>query len=266
MNDKGPNEQEPEETNHAREQLAQFAHDLITPLSSARTLAELLANPGNSPERLKKLAGLIEKMLDLATDVAQEALDEYKGYPEVSSMMGSAAVRDAIVAVSSSSRLPAEMFTQETLEDFEFTGPSKSVYRAIQNLVKNAANSIISSGADRPQTILITISQELLPSNNSGQPPAQMTGTTQILGAHKSFGVIRVEDTGVGITPDQLAKIWEPRYSSSRVKGYGIGLSVVRTVIVDRCCGSVEVESVPGKGASFTVRLPLTEPPGTTSL
>ena len=77
MNDKGPNEQEPEETNHAREQLAQFAHDLITPLSSARTLAELLANPGNSPERLKKLAGLIEKMLDLATDVAQEALDEY---------------------------------------------------------------------------------------------------------------------------------------------------------------------------------------------
>jgi two-component system, NtrC family, sensor histidine kinase AtoS len=73
------------------------------------------------------------------------------------------------------------------------------------------------------------------------------------------FAHIAIADAGVGIAPDQLAKIWEVFYSS-KPGGTGLGLPVVQRII-DEHRGQVEVASAPGKGTCFTVLLPLTTRP-----
>jgi signal transduction histidine kinase len=72
---------------------------------------------------------------------------------------------------------------------------------------------------------------------------------------------IRVTDTGIGIPPDQLRLIFEPFYTTKQPDenghgGNGLGLSVCRQ-IVEQHHGRIRVESVVGKGSTFTVKLPL---------
>jgi signal transduction histidine kinase len=73
--------------------------------------------------------------------------------------------------------------------------------------------------------------------------------------------VLRVQDTGIGVSPDLLPRIFELFVQgdpgSDRVRsGLGIGLAVVRR-IVESHGGSVEASSDgPGRGSTFTVRLP----------
>ncbi len=71
---------------------------------------------------------------------------------------------------------------------------------------------------------------------------------------------IRLADTGVGIPPDQLRLIFEPFYTTKEPDehghgGTGLGLSVCRQII-EQHQGRIRVESVAGKGAMFTVKLP----------
>jgi signal transduction histidine kinase len=72
--------------------------------------------------------------------------------------------------------------------------------------------------------------------------------------------VVRVEDTGMGIAPEMLPRIFDlftQVQSSESHEGLGIGLAVVKD-LVTRHGGTVQVESQgPGKGSEFTVRLPL---------
>jgi signal transduction histidine kinase len=72
---------------------------------------------------------------------------------------------------------------------------------------------------------------------------------------------IRVSDTGVGIPPEQLRLIFEPFYTTKEPDehghgGTGLGLSVCRQII-EQHQGRIRVESVEGKGSTFTVKLPL---------
>ncbi len=71
--------------------------------------------------------------------------------------------------------------------------------------------------------------------------------------------VLRVADEGVGIPADALPHVFERFYraeSSRAGEGTGLGLAIVRET-VELLEGRIEVESVPGKGSTFTVRLPL---------
>jgi signal transduction histidine kinase len=72
--------------------------------------------------------------------------------------------------------------------------------------------------------------------------------------------VVRVEDTGMGIAPEMLPRIFDlftQVQSTESHEGLGIGLAVVKD-LVTRHGGTVQVESQgPGKGSEFIVRLPL---------
>jgi signal transduction histidine kinase len=74
---------------------------------------------------------------------------------------------------------------------------------------------------------------------------------------------VRVSDTGIGIPPEQLRLIFEPFYTTKEPDehghgGNGLGLSVCRQII-EQHQGRIRVESLVGKGSTFTVKLPLKE-------
>jgi signal transduction histidine kinase len=71
--------------------------------------------------------------------------------------------------------------------------------------------------------------------------------------------VLDVTDTGVGMTDDVKARIFDPFYST-RKGGSGLGLPTTRNV-VEGHGGSIEVLSVPDKGSRFTIRLPMSSGP-----
>lgn len=66
---------------------------------------------------------------------------------------------------------------------------------------------------------------------------------------------IHFTDTGCGIEPDQLSSIFDPFVTHKR-NGTGLGLAVSKEIISAHH-GSITVESVPGKGTDFTIRLPV---------
>ncbi len=73
------------------------------------------------------------------------------------------------------------------------------------------------------------------------------------------FICLEIEDTGTGIPPDVLARIWEPFFTTKgEGKGTGLGLSTVRG-IVEAHQGFVEVESVVNRGTVFRINLPAAE-------
>jgi two-component system NtrC family sensor kinase len=70
---------------------------------------------------------------------------------------------------------------------------------------------------------------------------------------------VKIHDTGCGIPPENLERIFNPFFSTKGVHGTGLGLSVSYGV-VESHGGQIEVESVPGEGSTFTITLPLLPP------
>jgi signal transduction histidine kinase len=75
-------------------------------------------------------------------------------------------------------------------------------------------------------------------------------------GGLREYAEITVSDTGSGIAPEDLPRIFEPFYTTKGQKGTGLGLSVIWG-IVDNHNGSISVDSRVGKGTTFTIRIPV---------
>jgi signal transduction histidine kinase len=68
---------------------------------------------------------------------------------------------------------------------------------------------------------------------------------------------VKIQDSGIGIPADVLPRIFEPFFTTKEVgQGTGLGLSITSSIITDHG-GSIHVESRPGEGTAFIVRLPL---------
>jgi signal transduction histidine kinase len=84
------------------------------------------------------------------------------------------------------------------------------------------------------------------------------------LGREGDMAMVTVKDQGIGISQDDLSRIFgkfERAVSERHYGGLGLGLYITRQ-IVDAMNGSIQVESSPGQGATFTVRLPLSRAMG----
>jgi len=72
----------------------------------------------------------------------------------------------------------------------------------------------------------------------------------------RTVAEVAVEDTGCGIAADELANLFEPFFTTKGTRGTGLGLAV-SWGIVESHDGSIDVESKPGEGSRFIVRLPV---------
>ena len=73
--------------------------------------------------------------------------------------------------------------------------------------------------------------------------------------------VFKVSDTGIGILPEDLPFIFERFYRADRARsrdrgGTGLGLTIVQNIVQEHE-GNIEVESTPGRGSTFTLKLPM---------
>lgn len=73
---------------------------------------------------------------------------------------------------------------------------------------------------------------------------------------HKDYLQVKVADTGQGIPPEDLPRLFEPFYTTKGKHGTGLGLAVIWRII-DNHNGTIDVQSEPGRGTTFVIHLPL---------
>lgn len=220
-----------------RELLANLIHDLKNPLSAVRNYAELVEQDGVA--------------LDQETAAHLNALRE-----RVSAM---GARLEVLQNFSRAERSAQEMeplnlcqilrqFHRKNLPDLELAGQ--------RFLLKLPREPLYVRGDAQRLWIML----ENLCYNALSFTPEDGTITLE-LEREKHWAVIWVKDTGCGIEPENLPHVFERGFTSRRDQGgEGLGLYIVRLLAVEHA-GTVGVNSVPGQGSAFYVRLPLTGPP-----
>jgi PAS domain S-box-containing protein len=116
---------------------------------------------------------------------------------------------------------------------------ASQVEQVIMNLVLNARDAMLEGGILTIETMNVKLPQE----------PTRME-------LADDFVMIRVKDTGTGMSPEVRARIFEPFYTTKQESGgTGLGLATVYG-IVNQSGGRIEVESAAGHGSTFTVYFP----------
>ena len=127
-------------------------------------------------------------------------------------------------------------------------GDSVQVQQVLMNLVINAAQAI----GDTKGTIRVRTRREHLEEKDMrwhAGDPSMSPGPCVVL---------EVMDTGCGLTPDEVHKIFDAFYTT-KPTGRGLGLAVTRAILREHRAG-LRVESEPGRGTSFHIYFPICEP------
>lgn len=141
------------------------------------------------------------------------------------------------------------------LKEFNLTGLIEDVTSRM--MVSNMLSGI-ELNVSIPRDVNITADRHLMEQVfinlliNAVDAMAGIRGTIDITVEHSGNEVaIRISDTGKGIPPDTLQRIFDPFYTTKE-KGTGLGLAIVYNII-RKHNGSITVESSPGKGTTFTI-------------
>ncbi len=224
-----------------RDMARQVAHELKNPLTPLRFAAHRLAQDArpDQAELLEIIGGESERIERMAKDFATLGrLPEGPPSPVdvgelVESLLRSTAPPTITARVERPADLPMVSAHYEPLR------------RALHNLVLNACDACEEAGTG---------------ARGHGGTGAGARGEIVIALRAVANGAapaveIRIRDTGVGIAPEQVDRIFEP-YFTTKAKGTGLGLALVRQTIHDHG-GTIGVASEPGRGTTFTITLPV---------
>jgi two-component system, NtrC family, sensor kinase len=138
------------------------------------------------------------------------------------------------------------------VEDMVLLVEREALTRGVR-FVREYAAGMAPSTTDPP-----LVRQVVLNLLNNAVQAIEGSGTVTVRTASEDGGssTIEVEDTGCGIDPEQVHKIFHPFYTTKPPgKGTGLGLSISQAIMA-RLGGEIAVESEPGRGSRFTLRLP----------
>jgi two-component system, OmpR family, sensor histidine kinase SenX3 len=223
-----------------RDFVANVSHELKTPATSLRLLAESLEETIDEDpvqarlfatqlrRETERLSQLISDLLDL-TRLESEERVENPVLVDVRGVLMSVLANTRRVARKKNITLQWKRFGRAA--EYTVRGDETQLTSMFSNLVDNAVKYT---------------------------PPG---GRVEVTGGFKgSEVVIRISDTGIGIPESKLPRIFERFYRVDKARsketgGTGLGLSIVKHV-AENHGGRVAVESTPGEGSTFTVYLP----------
>jgi len=221
-----------------RDFIANVSHEFRTPLATIRGYAETLLDGGlEDHQNRRKFVEIIQangvRLNNIAADLLTlSELEAGRPEPEPGPIPVSDVVLSAMHAVEPAARLHALALTAGPIPDVYILGYGIRFEQALLNLLDNAVKFNRENGEVRVEV----------------RPVAE--GRIEI----------SVSDTGVGIPPEDLSRVFERFYRvdkarSRQVGGTGLGLSIVKHAI-EQMNGSIAVESRLGSGTCFTITLP----------
>ena len=223
---------------------ADASHELRTPLTAMKSEIEVALRDKNlsipeARDLLKSNIEEIDKLEALSTSLLQLA-----HYEE-----GSSAV--------SFRKLILKPLAEKSVSKFKKIAEPRGI-----TLVSDLGNIKLEADAASVQELMaILLDNAIKYSRDNGK----VTFRTTVQGSHVH---IVVQDEGLGIKASEIPHLFERFYradtsrSKTRINGYGLGLSIAKS-IVDAHRGSIDVTSTPGRGSTFTAKLPLTQRSGT---
>ncbi|MDQ7782291.1 MAG: PAS domain S-box protein [Desulfomonilaceae bacterium] len=208
-----------------------IAHEIRNPLAVCSSAAQFLKNPdiqhGFREECVSRILDGIHKASSIIENLLRFARPSSS--LEMNPVNIVDVIEDALQLVSNQAKI-GKIGVKADLpkEPMAVYGNGNLLQQMFVNLLLNAFNSMPEGGS-------LTVS---LRSGSEG-------------------ALISIEDSGCGIAPEHLGKIFDPFFTLSPVgKGTGLGLSICYS-IVRQHMGNIEVQSIEGEGTVFTVYLPL---------
>ncbi len=134
------------------------------------------------------------------------------------------------------------------------------INQVVLNLIVNAAHAIADALAKAEADAEKADADNADPAKRGAERKGRITLSTKYAAP---WAEIRVRDTGLGIPPAVQAKIFDPFFTTKPVgQGTGQGLTISRSIVVDKHKGQLFFETTPGEGTTFVVRLPLEQNEG----
>jgi two-component system, OmpR family, sensor kinase len=219
--------------------LADASHELRTPLTSIRGYAEVFRrgakdDPADLETAMRRIEDESRRMGVMVDELLRLARLGEGREPERAPVDLAAIVADAVSDAGVED--PSRPISVEAPERLVVTGDEPQLRQVVANLVGNA-----------------------LRHTPAGTPVAVR------LQSAAGWAELEVADKGPGMAAEDAAKAFEPFYRADKSRaretgGTGLGLAIV-AAIVDEHGGTVAVETAPGAGATFRVRLPLADAP-----
>ncbi|GAA0346424.1 two-component system sensor histidine kinase YclK [Bacillus carboniphilus] len=222
--------------NRRRQFIADVSHELRTPLTTIRGIIEGLRTDMIPEVEKEKGIQLVNQETNRLIRLVNENLDYEKiRSNQVSLNQVDLVLEEAMEVIKEQLSIQAEEKGNKIVIDVK---PDVHVYADYDRLIQ----------------ILINITKNSIQFTSDG--------TIYLRGKmSESFTTIEIEDTGVGIDPDEVKKIWSRFYKadisrrSNPYGEFGLGLSIVKQ-LVQLHHGHIEVMSEKGKGARFIIQLP----------
>jgi signal transduction histidine kinase len=223
--------------------LAVLSHELRNPLAPIRNSLYLLARPGAGPEQVARALEVLDRQTRHLTRLVDDLLDVTR-------------IERGKVELQRS-RLDLREVVRKTTDDLRSTFEQRAVTLRVQ---EPAGPAWVDGDAVRLEQALANLLQNAAKFTPAGG------AVTVTLSAAGGRARLSVRDTGEGMDPQQIERMFEPftqaAQGAARTRGgLGLGLALVKG-FVELHGGSVRASSAgPGRGAEFVVELPMAEPP-----
>ena len=217
--------------------MANVAHQIGTPLNLVSGHVQLLQQEVSDPG-LKRRLTIVEEQVDRVTSAVRDLLQRARPSAQPRLVDVTAMLRRVTDATRGRFAAAAVAIVMDISSDLPtVTADETQLELALLNLLANAVDAMPGGG-------VVTVSASRLRQGDGGH-------------ARSSDGIrIEVSDTGNGIAPELLPRIFEPWVTTKPAdRGTGLGLSIARDVIT-RAGGTIAVQSTPAHGTTFTIDLP----------